>query len=182
MLATGAHRRPGKFRLIWIRIVHMFSKEHGEFRLFAVIEQVETSCREQLTKIQGLIQGQDALRAQIRSREGELLAAGLEILDLKRALEVAGSRIQVLEAAPADYLPRQVVHQAYELPEYVEPVDELMPELDEKTLQDILIKDITRAIIPVQTQGVLKIVPLGKPPVTLVEAKVLDEKPASASV
>lgn len=176
MGTTGLHRRPGKFQLIWIRIVRVFSKDRGEFRLFAVIEQLETSCREQYDRIRGLIQGQDELRRQIRERESELLAAGLEILDLKRALEIAEdanemNRTRHTVLAPAALLPYEMV----ELPEYEEPVDE-------KTEQEILIADITRAIVPVTTQGVLKIVPLGDVPVARTPAKWLDNEAADASV
>lgn len=178
MPATGIHRRPGRFKLIWIRVVRMFSKERGEFMLFAFIDQVELSCREQYDKIRGLIQGQEELRGCVRELEGVLLARDLEILDLKAALgraEAANetNRIRHTVLAPADLL----VHKAYELPEYAEP-----EELDEKTLQDILIKDITRAIVPVQTRGVLQIVPLGQAPVARTSPNLLDEESSGASV
>jgi len=154
----------------------MFSKEHGEFMLFAFLEQVETSCREQYVKIRGLIRAQEEYRARLRERDGQLLASRLEILDLKAALAVAekaneDNRVRHTVLAPAEVLP----HQIYELPEYAEPVDEEMPELDEKTLQDILIKDITQAIVPVQTQGVLQIVPLGAVPLARTSRNQLDE-------
>lgn len=178
MLATGVHRRPGRLKLIWIRVVRMFSKERGEFMLFAFIDQIETSCRDQYDKIRGLIQGQEEQRARIRELEGVILARDLEILDLMAALDRAeaaneANRIRHTVLAPADLL----VHKAYELPEYAEP-----EELDEKTLQDILIKDITRAVVPVQTRGVLQIVPLGQAPVARTSLNRVDEEPSGASV
>jgi hypothetical protein len=185
MTAKHAYHRPGRFRLIWSRIVRVFSKDSGEFQLFAIVEQLETSCRELYEKAKGLISGQEDLRARLRERDGQVLAARLEILDLKRSLEIAEDANQLNQVrhtvlAPADLLPYETLM----LPEYEEPDEPPAQEdgLDAKTLQNILVAEITQAIVPVETQGVLKIVPLGEVPVARTSSNWLDEEPLSASV
>lgn len=156
MKNTSSHRRPGQLRLLWERIVLVFWKEKGEFRLEIMLKEAHDAADYQYEMAVAAIHGQDLYRQEIRALEAEVLTLSLENADLKAQLEVALRANEQNRLKYSDATIREATITA-KLPDSVRMSDE-------RTMPEINVEEIIKAVDPVPSRKTITVVPLSKSP------------------